>query len=137
VGSEESAAMARFMDAEIRPLIAGWLTNVSDLKLVGTAGTFTTMAAIEKKLVRYSHSDVHGSTLSLAEVRRQVLLLKEKTVAERRMIPGLEPGRADVIYAGALLTERVLEFMKADRVIVCDQGVRYGLLYEHILAQAQ
>jgi exopolyphosphatase/guanosine-5'-triphosphate,3'-diphosphate pyrophosphatase len=129
--------MAAFMDTEMRPLAADWLQNFSSLTLVGTAGTFTTMAAIEKKLVHYSHSEVHGSTLSLQEVRRQVQLLEEKTIAERKRIPGLEPGRADVIYAGALLIERILTLLHSDRVIVSDQGVRYGLLYEYVRTRSQ
>jgi exopolyphosphatase/guanosine-5'-triphosphate,3'-diphosphate pyrophosphatase len=137
VNPTESAAMAAFMDTEMRPLAADWLQNFSSLTLVGTAGTFTTMAAIEKKLVHYSHSEVHGSTLSLQEVRRQVQLLEEKTIAERKRIPGLEPGRADVIYAGALLIERILTLLHSDRVIVSDQGVRYGLLYEYVRTRSQ
>jgi len=130
----ESAEMAAFMDAEMQPMIRGWLRKFSDLTLVGTAGTFTTMAAIEKRLVRYSHGEVHGSTLCLDEVRRQLRILGEKTIAERKTIPGLEPGRADVIYAGALLIDRILTLLDAHQVIVSDQGVRYGLLYERIRA---
>jgi exopolyphosphatase/pppGpp-phosphohydrolase len=41
--------------------------------------------------------------------------------------------RADVILAGALLTERVLNLFGLDEVIVSDQGIRYGLLYEKIV----
>ena len=100
--------------------------------LVGIAGTFTTLAAVEKKLTRYSHSVVHGSRLTLAEVRRQARLFLDKTIAERKKIPGLEPKRADVILAGACLIERIMTFFDAEEVIVSDQGVRYGLLYERL-----
>jgi len=100
--------------------------------LVGIAGTFTTLAAVEKKLTRYSHSEVHGSRLTLAEVRRQARLFLDKTIAERKEIPGLEPKRADVILAGACLIERIMTFFNTEDVIVSDQGVRYGLLYEQL-----
>jgi exopolyphosphatase/guanosine-5'-triphosphate,3'-diphosphate pyrophosphatase len=98
--------------------------------LVGIAATFTTLAAIEKKLARYSHSQVHGSILTLDEISRQIRLLQEQTIAERKRIVGLEPKRADVIFAGAYLIERIMTFWHADSVIVSDQGVRYGLLHE-------
>jgi len=100
--------------------------------LVGIAGTFTTLAAIEKNLARYSHGEVHGSVLTLNEVRRQIELFRGKSIVERKAIRGLEPKRADVILAGAYLIERIMTFLCAQRVIVSDQGVRYGLLHERL-----
>jgi len=73
---------------------------------------------------------VHGSRLSLGEVRRQIQLFREKTIEERKQIAGLEAKRADVIFAGACLIERIMTSFRADSVVVSDQGVRYGLLHE-------
>jgi exopolyphosphatase/guanosine-5'-triphosphate,3'-diphosphate pyrophosphatase len=105
--------------------------------LVGIAGTFTTLAAVEKGLRNYSHSEVHGSRVTRAEVERQARLYRSKTLAERRQIAGLEPERADVILAGTLLIERIMRRFGADDVIVSDQGIRYGLLYEKIAVSGQ
>jgi len=105
------------------------------LNLVGIAGTFTTLAAMEKKLLRYSHAEVHGSRLTLEQVRRQAQALQERSLAERKRLAGLEEKRADVIFAGARLVEKILARFGAGAVTVSDQGVRYGLLYE--AAQAQ
>jgi len=66
------------------------------------------------------------------DMRRQVRLFNDKTVTERKKVPGLEPKRADVILAGACLIERIMTFFHAEEVIVSDQGVRYGLLYEQL-----
>jgi exopolyphosphatase/guanosine-5'-triphosphate,3'-diphosphate pyrophosphatase len=130
VRAEECAATIAAIDREFTPLRDEWLARPSALTLVGIAGTFTTLAAVEKKLARYSHAEVHGSTLTLSEVRRQVELFQKKSVAERKTIPGLEPKRADVILAGAYLIERIMTLFRADQVVVSDQGVRYGLLHE-------
>ena len=113
-----------------RPSRQAFSSQAASLALVGIAGTFTTLAAIEKRLARYSHSQVHGSVLTLAEVKRQVALLQEKSIAQRRQIVGLEPKRADVIFAGAYLIEKIMERFGASQVVVSDQGVRYGLLHE-------
>jgi exopolyphosphatase/guanosine-5'-triphosphate,3'-diphosphate pyrophosphatase len=59
-----------------------------------------------------------------------VALFQGKTIAERKAITGLEPKRADVILAGASLIERIMTLFHSERVIVSDQGVRYGLLHE-------
>jgi exopolyphosphatase/guanosine-5'-triphosphate,3'-diphosphate pyrophosphatase len=42
----------------------------------------------------------------------------------------MDPKRADVIFAGACLIERIMKFYRAERVVVSDQGVRYGLLHQ-------
>jgi exopolyphosphatase/guanosine-5'-triphosphate,3'-diphosphate pyrophosphatase len=130
--AEELAAMTAVIDRELLAATERWRGGHAALRLVGIAGTFTTLAAVEKKLVRYSHNEVHGSSLTLAEVRRQVKLFGERTLAERRKIPGLEPKRADVILAGAVLIERIMTSFASESVIVSDQGVRYGLLHERL-----
>jgi exopolyphosphatase/guanosine-5'-triphosphate,3'-diphosphate pyrophosphatase len=130
VRADEVAPMVVAIDREIAQLPGRGIYPDSSLLLVGIAGTFTTLAAVEKQLARYSHSDVHGSCLSLSEVHRQVGLFQKKPVAERRKIVGMDPKRADVIFAGAYLIERLMSFFHAEKVIVSDQGVRYGLLHE-------
>jgi exopolyphosphatase/guanosine-5'-triphosphate,3'-diphosphate pyrophosphatase len=132
VKDEECAAMIEAIDGEVAVLAERWLGETPALTVVGIAGTFTTLAAVEKRLVRYSHAEVHGSTLTLAEVRRQVRLFSERTIAQRKKIPGLEPKRAEVILAGACLVERIMSFFDCQQLMVSDQGVRYGLLYERL-----
>lgn len=130
VKTEEVAPMVAAIDQELARLPARGIHADTKLTLVGIAGTFTTLAAVYKHLKRYSHGDVHGSTLALNEVRRQSELFQKLTIKERKDIVGMDPKRADVIFAGACLIERIMKDFHADRVIVSDQGVRYGLLHE-------
>ncbi|MGE5820046.1 MAG: Ppx/GppA family phosphatase [Deltaproteobacteria bacterium] len=135
VGEDECALMAAAIDQELTSIREALAGSETEPTLVGIAGTFTTLAAVEKQLTRYSHSAVHGACVKLAEVRRQVRLFQSKTIAERQMIPGLEPKRADVILAGAWLTERIMTSFGAEQIIVSDQGVRYGLLHERLASR--
>jgi exopolyphosphatase/guanosine-5'-triphosphate,3'-diphosphate pyrophosphatase len=130
VRPEEADQMTKAIDRELSLLAERGIRVNSTVTLVGIAGTFTTLAAMEKKLERYSHGQVHGSILMLDGVRREIFVLREKTIADRKRIVGLEPKRADVIFAGACLLERIMTFWHSDRVVVSDQGVRYGLLHE-------
>ena len=130
VQTEECEKMRLAIERELALLPRQWLKDSSILTLVGIAGTFTTLSAVEKKLARYAHGEVHGSRLTLSEVRRQVALYQGKTIAERKAIDGLEPKRADVILAGATLIERTMTVFHLQQAIVSDQGVRYGLLHE-------
>lgn len=135
--AEDCARMAETIDPELCALLhQRGRTGPFDV-MVGIAGTFTTLAAVMKGLKNYSHSEVHGSLLALAEVERQVRLYQTKTIAERKQIAGLEPKRADVILAGALLIQRIMKLVNAEQVIVSDQGIRYGLLYERIASSHQ
>lgn len=99
-------------------------------KLVGVAGTVTTLAAIALELGDYDPSRVHGSTLDFQTVRALVSRLASLPLEERKKVPGLEPKRADVIVVGAVIVERVLSMTQSDSLVVSDRGVRWGLLEE-------
>jgi len=129
---EECARVVEAVDASLAKLRAQWSGKLATPVMVGIAATFTTLVAVEKGLKHYSHSEVHGSRLTRGEVERQIALYQSHTLAERQRIDGLEPKRADVILAGALLIERIYDLFGVDDAIVSDQGIRYGLLYEKI-----
>lgn len=130
VRADEVRRMIEAIDQELEPLASSVAAADPSVAWVGIAATFTTLVAMEKRLKRYSHSAVHGSALSLSTVRELVRQLQEKPVAERKRMVGLEPERADVIFAGACVIERLMALGRRDSLIVSDQGVRFGLLYE-------
>lgn len=96
--------------------------------VVGVAGTITTLVALTEELAEYDAAFVHGYCLKKKAVDGLVQRLSTMTVAERRTLPGLSLGRADVIVAGAMLCQEILLHQKADALIASDTGVRFGLL---------
>ncbi len=98
--------------------------------VVGIAGTVTTLAAISLGITTYDAERVHGMTLSYDVLRNITETLGDTPLADRRRTPGLDPKRADVIYAGAVILSRVLTRAGADQVVVSDRGIRWGLVYE-------
>lgn len=111
--------------------------NFAPDTLVGIAGTVTTVCAVALGLAQYDAERVHGHELAQSEVLRVLGLLGSVPLEERRRIPGVEPGRADVIFAGAAILERVMAHFGRDRVIVSDQGVRWGLIWRELEAGAK
>jgi exopolyphosphatase/guanosine-5'-triphosphate,3'-diphosphate pyrophosphatase len=97
-------------------------------QVVGVAGTVTTIAAFARQIVPYDGARVHGMELSAADVERVATELARLTVEERKRSPAIDPKRADVIVAGAVLTSELLHHFGADRLIVSDRGVRWGLV---------
>lgn len=100
--------------------------------LVGIAGTVTTIAAVALGMRDYDASRVQGHVLRRDEVSAIVKRFGEATLAERKKIPGLLEARADVIFAGSLILERVMKHFDVGHVIVSDQGVRWGLVWREL-----
>ena len=97
--------------------------------LIGVGGTMTTAVAICEKFVEYDPDLVHGYVLNKEQVEELIDKLRRMTVDERSTLPGLHPGRADIIVAGLVL-ERVLAGLGMAELVVSDQGILYGLLYD-------
>jgi exopolyphosphatase/guanosine-5'-triphosphate,3'-diphosphate pyrophosphatase len=75
---------------------------------------------------------VHGRRLSQAEVQETARRFFNLTTEQRKHLPGMMEGRADVIAAGAAILDCVAQFFHAANVIVSDQGVRWGLVYREL-----
>ncbi|HYB70326.1 MAG TPA: Ppx/GppA phosphatase family protein [Candidatus Bathyarchaeia archaeon] len=117
-------AIARSLAAEIPETIA---RGKADL-LVGTAGTVTTLAALDLGLAAYDAARVHGHRLDRGAIERQLAGLGALDVAARASVPCLEPGRADVIVPGIAICLAVMERLGRDAIVVSDRGLREGLL---------
>ncbi len=96
--------------------------------LVGAGGTLTTMAAVMLELPEYDAARVHRAVLHTDEVERQLELYRSLTLEARQRIPGMQPGRADVILAGASIVHAVMARLGTQEVVVSDRGLRHGLL---------
>ena len=103
---------------------------VPEGELVGIAGTVTTLAAVHLGLADYRGEVVHGARLGRDGVARLVERLGNLSLAERRRLPGLPSGRADIIYAGGVILSRVLARSPAASVLISDRGIRWGLAEE-------
>lgn len=101
-------------------------------RLVGVAGTVTTLSAVWQALPAYDAERVHGAILRRDELEALIARMARMTVAERAALPGMEPKRADVILAGAVVVAEAMDLAGFDRLTVSDRGVRWGLLYDRL-----
>ena len=97
-------------------------------RLIGTAGTFTTLAAMERGMTRYDPDRINGARLSAAAVRRWAGRLGGMTDAQRLRVPGMEKGRERYIVPGALLIVAALERFRLNGMTVSDAGLLEGIL---------
>ena len=99
-------------------------------RLVGTAGTATTLAAIDLTLPAYDPQRVNGhriSLLGLGEINRR---LRSLPLKDRRKIVGLEKGREDLIVAGSAILLTLLEIFERSALEVIDSGLLEGIFLE-------
>ena len=103
--------------------------------LFGIGGTVTSLGAVKHKMEKYNPQIIQGSKMELEEVERQIALYKNKTIAERRKIVGLQPKRADVILAGAIIVKTIMETFGKHEFIISDRGLRHGLMFDKYIAR--
>lgn len=128
VSIDEVTALEAYLDGMLRPQVSS-LEPVSTL--VGVAGTITTVAAHALELPSYDSSAIHGARISVDDMRTACLSLLRMSVADRRALPFMHPGRADVIGAGAMILDAVLDAvpLATDTVTVSEHDILDGIAW--------
>lgn len=99
-------------------------------RVIGVAGTATQLATLKSGLPLYDPDVTHHLVLSHGDVRLLAKRLKSLTYTQRKEIPALEAGRADVIVAGAEILLCVLEAFDAAEVLVSEKDILDGLVIQ-------
>ncbi len=100
--------------------------------LIGSGGTFSTLAAIAKNQREGGAGSVHGYTLSRSELVALLDRLRQLPLEARRQVPGLSPDRADIIVAGIAAIARLAKRLGSREIRVNEGGVREGLFLSMI-----
>ena len=101
---------------------------LGEMRAIGIGGTATTIATIQHEVITYSRERVHGLAVSLTELTKINALLERMTVKERMDIKGLESKRADIIYAGGIILQTILEMLGCDGFAVSDYDNLEGFI---------
>ncbi|MFC1484451.1 exopolyphosphatase [Candidatus Neomarinimicrobiota bacterium] len=102
--------------------------------MVGVGGTATTFVAMDLKLEQYDPEQVHGSVLPAGILQRILVQCSELPGHERVNLPGLHPGRAEVIVAGGLILKIIMEHFNQQQCLVSDRGLRWGVILDQVLS---
>lgn len=96
--------------------------------LIGTAGTITTLAAIDQKLLNYDPQKINNYPLHFEQIKKIYADLISLPAHERLKIPGLEKGREDLVIAGTAILINLMEIFQIPRLIAVDSGLLEGIL---------
>jgi len=121
--------------AALRADVAAHLARVGSVldpaaaqRVVGVAGTVTTVAAIALGLETYDPRRIHLATVEAPDIATTAEKLAAMTVAERAALPVMARGREDVIAAGALLLDELVQRLRIRRVIASETDILDGVL---------
>jgi exopolyphosphatase/guanosine-5'-triphosphate,3'-diphosphate pyrophosphatase len=121
---ELTGQLTGFYQRFFHPLVA------APPRLVGTAGAVTTLAAMALKMTEYDPERVNNLVLSRAQVAELAELVAGLPESQRARLPGLEPAKAGVMVAGALIILTILQVWGQDSLVVIDAGLLEGVLGE-------
>jgi exopolyphosphatase/guanosine-5'-triphosphate,3'-diphosphate pyrophosphatase len=108
--------------------VAGVLDPATASRVVGVAGTVTTVTAIALGLDTYDRRRIHRAIVDASEIAAAADKLAAMTVAERAALPVMAAGREDVIAAGALLLDELVRMFHLRNVIASETDILDGVL---------
>jgi exopolyphosphatase / guanosine-5'-triphosphate,3'-diphosphate pyrophosphatase len=133
-----TSAELESMRAEIMAALDGAKPTLEvprGVRMVGVAGTITQLAILKAGVPVYDPDVSHHSVLSHGDVRMLARRLSSLPYDARKRVKGLEPGRVDVIVAGAGILQCAMEAFDAAEVLVSEKDILDGLVLELLASE--
>lgn len=118
---------------DVAQILSAGIAAVRELSptvAIGIGGTATTFGAMDLLMTTYDREKIHNLEVKRGNLTQIVNGLREATVAKKKTLPGLMPKRADVIYAGGVILEHLLDQADLDAFYVSDYDNLEGILVE-------
>ncbi|MGV3721542.1 MAG: Ppx/GppA family phosphatase [Actinomycetota bacterium] len=116
-------------DAAIEEAMASVGSLAPRALLLGSGGTVQNLASVARAAGLLAAPEIHGAVLPHSVVTELIDLFRSLPLKFRKRVPGLEPERADVILAGAMILHQTMAALSAPRIVVTMNGVRHGCVY--------
>jgi exopolyphosphatase/guanosine-5'-triphosphate,3'-diphosphate pyrophosphatase len=101
--------------------------------VIGTSGTILSLGTVVSAALGHpARASLRNRRVSAKHLRRVRKQLVSLTVEQRLRVPGLDPRRADLAAAGAVLLDAILQRLRADEITLCDFSLREGLILDYI-----
>jgi exopolyphosphatase / guanosine-5'-triphosphate,3'-diphosphate pyrophosphatase len=128
-GADELASLREYVARTLdREMPKG---DAPPARLFGAGGTITAAAALTLGLTRYEPEKIHGCVVSLGQIAGLIAKLSVMPLAARKKVQGLEENRADIIIAGLIVLQGIMEFYGFKEITVSDEGILHGAVMEY------
>ena len=126
----------RKMVKHIGAQVDAYLRRVSSAgfdRVIGTSGTILSVGTVANALDRgVIPSETRNLRVQAKSIRRMRKAVTALDLQQRLQLPGLDPRRADLTVAGAVLLDTILRRLKAEEITLCDLALREGLVLDYI-----
>lgn len=114
------------------------ITTIGFDRVIGTSGTILSLGAVAATMARGTPpADLRNLRVSAKQIRRLRKDVVDMDLEQRLAIPALDPRRADLVVAGAVLLDTILRRLGADELTLCDLALREGLVLDFIRRNRQ
>ena len=114
-----------------------WLKPLKGYPVVGLGGTIRTLAKMNKYKIGYPLDSLHNYQMRDDEVEAHYHQVTRGTLAEIRLIPGVNKDRSDIVAAGVTPLWALMKNIGAKKLMVSGNGLREGVFYEHYLKETR
>jgi exopolyphosphatase/guanosine-5'-triphosphate,3'-diphosphate pyrophosphatase len=109
------------------------ITSAGFDRVIGTSGTILSLGAVASTMARGTPpGDLRNLRVPAKQIRRLRKTVASLQLEQRLAIPSLDPRRADLIVAGAVLVDTLLRRLGAEELTLCDLALREGLVLDYI-----
>jgi exopolyphosphatase/guanosine-5'-triphosphate,3'-diphosphate pyrophosphatase len=132
ISPREERKLVRHIESEAGEHIAR-ITRAGFDRVIGTSGTILSLGAIASgQHGRAASGSLRNRRIAAKQLRRVRRTMTSLSLDKRVRVPGLEPRRADLSPAGAILIDTILRRLDADALTLCDLSLREGVVLDYI-----
>lgn len=131
--ADELSAAQSEVAAQLESAIAAHPRYLSTRRLVGLAGTVSTLASLHLGMEVYDRDRIHHAALAADDVRGWFERLAAEPTGRRLTRPGMVPGREDVIVGGAMILDAVMQRFGFIECLVSEADILDGLIASQVV----
>lgn len=135
ISSRDERKMTKFIREEVDRYLEHLAEQGFD-RVIGTSGTILSLGTVATTIDRGTEpQEVRNLRVPAKSLRKLRKTVVEMDLEERMRLPGLDPRRADLMVAGAILLDTLLKDLDAEDITLCDLALREGVLLDYIHQQ--
>src|SRR3954452_78294 len=123
--------LERHIEEELEEYLTEIVTSGFD-RVIGTSGTILSLGAVAAAQENGAAAPLRNRRVSAKQLRRVRKTITALDLEKRVRVPGLDPRRADIAVAGAVLLDAILRRLGATEITLCDLSLREGLVLDYI-----
>ncbi len=131
LSDHDARRLSKHLNREMGPYLDQIAASGFD-RVIGTSGTILSLGALALSDGAAAPDDLRNRRVGAKAIHKVRKRLVEADIEARLHMAGLDPRRADLSVAGAVLLDTILRRLGAEDLTLCDLALREGLVLDYI-----